>query len=534
MQKVIVNQVGFLPKMQKLAVFRGIEAGSEFLVVDNNNDRVVYNGKVGAEKYDKYSGETVCCGDFSELTTQGSYYITVSGERSHSFGISDNIYNSLITDAVRMMYMHRCGTELVEKYAGIFAHKPCHTERAYLYGTDISVDVSGGWHDAGDYGRYTVAAALTAAEMMLAYEACPKLFTDNTNIPESGNNIPDILDEVKYGLEWLFKMQDSLGGVYHKVTCAGFPGYVMPEKECDRLILCPLSKTATGSFAAVMAMAYDCFKHSDAEYASRCLSSAEKAWDFLISGKGELITQNPDGIYTGAYENSSCINETYWAAAQLYKATQNIKYRRVFDEIAAENELNGFGWENVGSLGNLAYLGIDKRLVDTAIREKLTKEIIGHAQWCISVADSGGYSVATENYCWGSNSQVLGSGMKLMMAYELTADRRYYNYASEQSAYLLGKNPMDICYVTGYGTSFPCNPHHRPSIAMGTALRGMVVGGANMNMEDEQARRLFRNTYPALCYIDDHNSYSTNEVDTYWNTLAVMLLAFLIKNKPKE
>lgn len=529
MQKILLNQIGFLPEMQKSALFRGVDTGSEFQIVDLQNEKSVYTGTVGAKTYDHNAGETVCCGDFTELTAEGSYYITVMGERSHNFTISDTVYNDFITDAVRMMYMQRCGTELDQKYAGIFAHNLCHTDKAFLYGADTCVDVSGGWHDAGDYGRYTVAAALTAAEMMLAYEACPQLFLDDTSIPESGNGIPDILDEVEYGLDWLFKMQDSSGGVYHKVTSAGFPGYVMPEEEREKLILCPLSKTATGSFAAVMAMAYECYRNIDEEYASRCLFSAEKAWDFLISGNGELITGNPDGIITGAYENNSCINETYWAAAQLYKATENKKYREVFEKIAAENVLFGFGWENVGSFGNLAYLSIDETLVDPVIREKVQNEIIGHAEWCISVADSGGYAVATENYCWGSNSQILGCGMKLMMAYELTSDRKYYDYASEQLAYLLGKNPMDICYVTGYGANFPSDPHHRPSIAKETAVRGMVVGGPNKNMQDELTRQLFRNAYPALCYIDDHESYSTNEVDTYWNTLAVLLSAFIIK-----
>ena len=123
--------------------------------------------------------------------------------------------------------------------------------------------------------------------------------------------------------------------------------------------------------------------------------------------------------------------------------------------------------------------------------------------------------------------------MELMMAYELTSYRKYYDCASEQLSYLLGKNPMDVCYVTGFGANPPHHPHHRPSIAKKTVVRGMVVGGPNKNMQDELARRNFQNTYPALCYMDDHNSYSTNEIDTYWNTIAVMLLAFIIKNKPK-
>lgn len=302
-------------------IFRGECRDDEFEVVNALGDKVVFTGKIDEVKYDPYSGGNVSCGDFSVVTEPGCYYIrTFSCGKSYSFTIAQNVYNNLITDMVRMMYLQRCETALDERYAGIIAHKSCHSDIAYLCGTDVGRDVSGGWHDAGDYGRYTVAAALTAAEMMLAYEAFPKLFSDETNIPESGNGIPDILDEVRYGLDWLFKMQDSSCGVYHKETCAGFPGFVMPE-ERDKVILCPLSKTATGSFAAVMAMASDCFKGNDGEFARKCLSAAEKAWDFLMSGKGELITQKSEDMINGAYENSSYINEIYWAAAQLYKAT---------------------------------------------------------------------------------------------------------------------------------------------------------------------------------------------------------------------
>lgn len=132
MQKILLNQIGFLPEMQKSALFRGVDTGSEFQIVDLQNEKSVYTGTVGAKKYDHNAGETVCCGDFTELAAEGSYYITVMGERSHNFTISDNVYNDFITNAVRMMYMQRCGTELDKKYAGIFAHKLCHTDKAFI------------------------------------------------------------------------------------------------------------------------------------------------------------------------------------------------------------------------------------------------------------------------------------------------------------------------------------------------------------------------------------------------------------------
>lgn len=173
-----------------------------------------------------------------------------------------------------MLYLQRCGTKVEDDK---FGHPSCHDSIATIYKTDQKIDVSGGWHDAGDYGRYVVAAAKAVADLMYAYEANPEIYSDNIGIPESGNGTPDILDEVRYELEWMLKMQDkSDGGVYHKVTCDTFPGYVMPEKETKPLIVMPKSTTATADFAASMAMAYEFYKDIDADFAAKCLDAAKK------------------------------------------------------------------------------------------------------------------------------------------------------------------------------------------------------------------------------------------------------------------
>lgn len=147
-----------------------------------------------------------------------------------------------------------------------------------VYGTtDEYIDVSGGWHDAGDYGRYTVPAAKTVADMLYAYQANPALFGDDVGIPESGNGVPDILDEAKYALTWMLKMQDpETGGVHHKVTCENFPGYVMPEQETGELIVTPVSTTATGDFCGAMALASEFFGESDPNFAATCLDAAKR------------------------------------------------------------------------------------------------------------------------------------------------------------------------------------------------------------------------------------------------------------------
>lgn len=525
-EKIIINQIGYLPSASKIAVFRGDDQDTEFEVVNLSNDTVVYTGKITGSIENQTANETDRYGDFSEVMEDGTYLIrTKSLGDSYTFEIAPDVYNGLLEDAVRMMFTQRCGTELTSDYVGDFAHKECHSEMAVIYGTEEKIDVSGGWHDAGDYGRYVVAAANTAAEMLLAYENTPDLFSDDTNIPESENGVPDILDEVRYCLDWMFKMQNEEGGVYHKVTCAEFPGYIMPEYETEELIVCPVSKTATADFAALMAMSYDVYKNIDENYAKKCLNAAEKAWTYLESGGGELITENPSGIVTGAYEDTDFADERYWAAAQLYKATGKTVYKEAFEQAAKKNVYTGFGWQSMGHFGNLAYLSMEKSKIDSNVADKIRETVIAEADAIVSSAALDGYGVAMENYYWGSNMTVMNQGLVLLLANQISSNQEYQNSAGEHLNYVLGKNPMAMCYVTGYGTVSPLHPHHRPSMVTKDVINGMVVGGPNQKLEDSVVKSECKNSPSALCYVDDYESYSTNEVDTYWNSPLIYLLS---------
>ena len=176
-----------------------------------------------------------------------------------------------------MLYRQRCG--IAVESGGVFDHPECHTGNATIYGdtSGKTVDVSGGWHDAGDYGRYTVSTAKTIADLLNSYQDFG-VEDDEMGIPESGNGIPDILDEARVGLDWMLKMQDpETGGVYHKVTCAVFPETIAPEEETDELILAPISVTATADFAACLAKASVMYKDIDADFSTEALAAAEKA-----------------------------------------------------------------------------------------------------------------------------------------------------------------------------------------------------------------------------------------------------------------
>ncbi|MFT8349286.1 glycoside hydrolase family 9 protein [Clostridium saccharoperbutylacetonicum] len=526
-QKIVLNQVGYKPEDKKKVVFRAQSEDSKFRVVSAETKKVVYEGNINGNSYNEAAGETDRFGDFSSVTVPGKYTIETDGlGSSYEFTIGQGVYKNVFKDLVRFFYMQRCGQEIPKEFGGTWSHPACHTDLAKIYGSDKKIDVSGGWHDAGDYGRYVVATSKAVADLLSAYEDNKGAFGDDFNIPESGNGIPDVLDEVKYQLEWMLKMQEPLsGGVYHKVTCANFPGTVMPQEEKEELIVCPISTTATGDFAAVMAMGYQNFKDVDPSLAQKCLVAAEKAWSYLEKTPNAVV-KNPDGIVTGEYGDSDDTDERYWAAAQLFKATSESKYDSAFTEMAKAKIQNGYDWALVGDYGNMAYLSAKD--ANQNVANSIRNNILNEAQKIVALDRNDGYNVPNgKDYYWGSNMGINNNAVLLAQAYELSPNPEYLEYAKEHINYCFGKNSLGKCFVSGYGSDSLKNPHHRPSTVQGKAIPGMIAGGPNKNLEDPIAKNLLEGKAPAKCYLDNSESYSTNEVDIYWNSPLVHAMAEL-------
>ena len=219
------------------------------------------------------------------------------------------------------------------------------------------------------------------------------MYSDNIGIPESGNNIADILDEVRYELEWMMKMQDTEdGGVYHKVTCDTFPGYVMPEKETKPLIVMPKSTTATADFAASMALAYEIYKDVDADFADKCLDAAKKAYNWATENPN-VTYSNPDDIVTGEYGDSKTADELYWMAAQMYRATGDESY---IENIGSANI--GLDWSTVGDYGNIAILTMKDIDKTSDIYKNALTAVKKQADNLISVSGIMPYGVAITKY----------------------------------------------------------------------------------------------------------------------------------------
>ncbi len=523
--KIYVNEIGYRPEDKKTAVYLGKEPVC-YQVMNTAGDCVL-TADSGSGVYNPSTEDYEIKLDFSDLKEAGQYTVKVGEEVSVPFYIGNDVYQDVEKSLLRFFYLQRCGQELPEEYAGVFAHPVCHNTLARIYGTDTFREVNGGWHDAGDYGRYIVAAAVTLAALFHAIENDESLLKTNMQIPESGQAMPDLLTEIRYELEWMLKMQDeATGKVYHKVTCASFCDFVMPQYETEELIICPFSLTATADFAACMAMAVKFYAPYDKAFADRMAEAAKRAYAVMreIQVPGGFL--NPEGVVTGTYEDKNELDEQYWAAAEMYKAFGDELYKKEFEDYVNQNIMHGYGWEDVASFGNLAYLSTSFP-VDESVADKLRASMVEKADALIKKCEANNYEISFDekDYIWGSNMYVAENGSHLFDAYKITGDEKYLVAAREHVHYILGKNPCNVCFITGFGTNQVLEPHHRPSAAVKQAMPGMLIGGPDSGLHDPDAIRDCTGHAPAKCYTDKLLSYSTNEVTIYWNSALLMLMA---------
>ncbi|MDC7250289.1 MAG: glycoside hydrolase family 9 protein [Sphaerochaetaceae bacterium] len=513
-----INQLGFLPNQKKTVYFSNCL--DKYFYVVNQVGKKVYEGKIERTIENLESKEYTSVGDFTSFDNEGLYHIETesSNNKSYTFEIKNNIYDKALISSVEMFYLQRCGMELDKDRAKDFYHPVCHNEKARVHGTYDYIDVSGGWHDAGDYGRYVVPGAKAVIDLLLSFERNPDVF--------KSNNI-DLLTEVKYELDWMFKMQREDGGVYHKVTCKKFPDFIMPEDETEQLYVSPVSTCATGDFAATMAYASLFYKEKDPFYSDKCLTAAQKAWTFLKDSK-KLSFRNPTNIETGEYPDTNDKDERYIASCALYLATHKKEYHDYIKNNYDKNFAQDLGWEDMGAYGNQFYIQTDKAFQDKEVYNEIKNDLISVADELVNLSINDGYQISLDKYHWGSNMSVCNNAMILLMANDIKAKKVYFQTAISHLDYLLGANSLGYCYLTGFGSNQVMNPHHRPSIAQGKPMEGMLIGGPDQYLEDNYAKIALVNTPPAKCYIDNAQSYSTNEVTIYWNSPFVYLLSSLM------
>lgn len=566
--RVYINQSGYMPESKKTAVIAVSGKGAEtekplapqVYICAKDSGECVFCCDAVYVGFDEASEDEVWQADFSELTAEGRYYVKTEDAWSYSFEIGQNIYRDLNKLLCKALYFQRCGMPLEEKYAGVFARKGCHSEKAVLLDDYVNLvakgaketaedfaafakaggdawnvpffDVSGGWHDAGDFGRYPTAAATALAHILYAWQWFPESFAESLNIPESGNGMPDILNECLYELRWLLKVQMDDGSVSHKLTSMRHANFVMPCKDKRQMILFPPSTMAAGAFAAVMALASRVYEPYAPDFCEQALCAAQKAYTWLAAHPEFIGFENPKGCNTGGYEDTDDNDERLWAAAELYGTTGELCYlhdaENYFEKASDKSAL---GWTDVSGLAGWAFFDM-KDECSNGLREKFKQSFIASADELLQTSAACGYGAAMKNedYGWGSNMVVLNRGMVLASAYKLTGKKDYKTAAQQQMDYLLGVNAVGYSYVTGVGENAFKNPHNRVTVSDGIdeTIPGFVSGGPNRNPCDEKAEWLVEpGTPPMKCYLDVWECYSLNEITIYWNSPAIFLAAFL-------
>lgn len=581
---IVTNQVGYFTKTAKKATWITEEKDkTEFSVLDSNG-KEVYTGKSEPMGTDKDSGDSVQILDFSDFNEDGRYTLKAGDSVSREFTIGGtDKYSGMLYDSLNYFYQNRSAIDIESKYinsgdSDALARSAGHASDIARITTDWNdlnsnggtQDVTGGWYDAGDHGKYVVNGGISVWLMQNQYERAVKndteaAYADGTmNIPENANNYPDLLDEARWEIEWLLKMIVQDGEyenmAYHKVhdikwTALG----LAPADDKEERIIKPPTTAATLNLAAVCAQAARLWKDYDSAFAEKCLDAAEDAYE-AAKEHSDMYAPLDQSIGGGAYGDNDVSDEFYWAACELFRTTGDDDYLSDMKKsewylniptALTKGETNGvigsFDWGNTAVLGSLTLI-LDKDCIK-GDSSKLESAVTEAADTYISLEQEQGYGQPygqsklsyeddTVGYVWGSNSFVADNAIVIAAAYELTEDDKYMNGVISAVDYLLGRNPMDYSYVTSYGAHAVENPHHRYWCAQSvegfpSAPAGVLVGGPNSGMQDPWVMGsgwVKGSIAPAKCYLDNVEAWSVNECTINWNAPLAWLTSFLSEN----
>lgn len=542
-----VDQVGYLSGAAKMVVVTKADKNFEaktFEVKRASDNVSVYKGTLGPVSLDADTGDSVQHADFTKLDDEGTYYLDVAGVgRSWTFSIGPDVFSRTYYLAMRAFYGQRCGTavDMGPEFPG-HTHPACHLKGEFhaSSGKQGERDNIGGWHDAGDYGRYMVNSGITTGTLLWTWEIYgSKVKSIKLNIPETGNGTPDILNEVRWNLEWMLKMQDEDGGAWYKQTSVYYPGFIMPED--DHLVSVVVgtgqppykSTCASADLAAVAAIAARVYQPYDAKFAARNLEAARKAWLWAEKYPNVLYSE-PPGVRTGEYKDTNCGDERLWAAAELWRTTGESAYNSYFVKHYADFRSNldkpvPQGWRDVAAMGYWTYALSARLDADATLVADIRKGTATAARAIVEQTKKNSYrvSLVPKDYTWGSNGTVANYAMELLVANLLAPDPSFVESAEDNLHYLLGRNTFSLSWVTQVGANPYRHPHHRPSAAKQDAepWPGLLSGGPNADREDNILRKLPQGLPPAKVYADEWGSYASNEIAINWQAALVFVLA---------
>jgi endoglucanase len=575
---VAVNQTGYLPTLPKLATVKSASKTPLKWELLKKGGAVAASGESKPVGKDAASGEEVHVVDFSSVTAAGKdYTLKVGSDVSHPFDIAPDLYKKLKYDALAIFYHQRSGVPIAMPYAGgkqwtrpaahvnVKANDPVKKspntgDKAVPClkdsGCDYTLDVTSGWYDAGDHGKYVVNGGISAWTMLNQYERALGKgtagdFADGKmNIPEKKNKVPDILDEARVEMDFMLKMQvpdgkPKAGMVHHKIHDKEWTALGMwPDQDAQPRFLWPPSTAATLNLAATAAQCARIWPKLDKKFADKCLLAAEKAWAAAVANPA--IYAGTAAIGGGPYDDKEVSDEFYWAAAELYVTTKKDAYKAFIEKsphykkvmmLDGDDQIpTSMTWGAVGALGTITLAMVPNGLAAKEIDDSKAA-IKAAADSFVALIDQQGYRVpfkpGKKGFPWGSNSFVLNNAIIMALAADITGEAKYVNAVAEGMNYILGRNPLDQSYITGYGERPLMNPHHRfwahqANAKFPSPPAGVVSGGPNSGLQDPYVQAAgLPGCAPQKCFVDNIEAWSANEMAINWNAPLAWVAAFL-------
>ncbi|MFE5793135.1 glycoside hydrolase family 9 protein [Streptomyces sp. NPDC056503] len=559
--RVRVNQVAYLPRGPKNATLVTEATTRLPWRLDDADGTAVARGWTVPRGVDASSGQNVHSIDFGRHRKPGTgLTLTVDGETSRPFDIGTAAYDRLRLDAAKFYYTQRSGTAIRDDLRPGYGRAAGHVGTAPNQGDsqvpcqpgvcDYTLDVTGGWYDAGDHGKYVVNGGISVWQLLSTHERARHARTGHAEalgdgtlaIPESGNGVPDLLDEARWELDFLLKMQvpdgEPLAGMaHHKIHDEQWTGLpLLPSADPQKRELHPPTTAATLNLAATAAQAARVYEEYDPRFAATALAAARKAWAAALAHPDVLASES-DGIGGGTYADPDVSDEFYWAAAELYLTTGESGFRdHVLSSPVHTADVFGpvgFDWARTAVPARLDLATVPNRLPG---RDKVRHSVRAGADRYLATLKAHPYGMPYapegQKYDWGSTHQILNNAVVLATAYDLTGAAAYRDGAVQSMDYVLGRNALNLSYVTGYGEVSALNQHSRwyahqldPTLPHPPA--GSLSGGPNSSIQDPLAQSRLQGCTGQFCYIDDIQSWSTNELTINWNSALTWMASFV-------
>jgi endoglucanase len=567
------SQVGYPVQSPKLAVALASEPLPErFDVIELNQGRSVFEGVTRpATRMNWGRFDHVAELDFSEFRQTGRFRLRLGGTVSEPIVVNDAVFQPLPDLLLEFMRQQRCG---LNPWLNVQCHQ---LDGRTAYGplpAGTTLDARGGWHDAADLLKYLLTSSNATAQMLLAWELHRRtpapspepLFADRFDaLGQAGaNGLPDLLDEARWGLEWMLKLHPAPDQLYHQVADdRDHCGWRLPQNERadygwgpgrERVVYAAdgrpqgLGRYASestglanlaGRYAAAMALAFQIWKDdpNQAAFARRCLTAGQEV--YRLGREREGVQQGNSYGAPYRYAETTWADDMEWGAAELFRATGNWHY---LDDAQRYARLAGseswMGREQTGHYQFYPFFNAGHfrlhALVDTEFQKRLEGWYREGIERCRSAGEKNPFGIGVP-FIWCSNNLVVALVTQCVLYEQMSGDGRYREFAVRHRDWLLGRNPWGTTQFMGVGLVSPGSVHLMTTRLTGRPLCGGLVDGpvyrsifeSLKGVSITQPDPLAEFQDPRAVYHDDWQDYASNEPTMDGTASAILMWAVL-------